>query len=283
MNAITQAKAAAQAKATPQSIGDENRNQILPTKNIDMEEASLPKYDFAAAVVPPPDINVRRGGSFGDVLRAAKGVAFYSDVIGFGQPSSGFTAGMPVTPIGINFFMPSGLRCSNGADMWTYFEGIPKGDALGTRIQNVIRRMGLPAMRGLAPGIIEDSKEALDPRPILQAAFGNVYPKCRQVSLNVGDSIGRTQDPENPKNSWIIGKVDKYDKGKPQQTKWIQDVDGKGKPIFITQREWNETPKTHNPDGTLKSVEKFEDANKASLLVAIVLLSAAFALTCRNR
>jgi hypothetical protein len=190
---------------------------------------------------------------------------------------------MPVTPIGINFFMPSGLTCDNGANMWTYFQGIPKGDALGNRIQNVIREMGLPAMRGLAPGIIEDSKAALDPRPLLQAAFGNVYPKCKQVTLEVGDSVGRVTDPEDPKNSWIIGKVDSYRNGKPVQTKWVQDTDAKGKPIFITQREWNQTPKTHNPDGSLKSVEKFEDANKASLLVAIVLFATAFAITCRNR
>lgn len=267
----------------PTLIGNEKRDQILPTKNIDEVEASLPKYDFAGAIIPPANIGVRRGGSFGDVLGAAKGMAFYSDVIGFGQPSSGFTAGYPVTPIGINFFMPSGLTCDNGANMWTYFQGIPKGDALGVRIKRALSEMGLPNMRGLAPGIIEDTKEALDPRPLLQAAFGNVYPKCKQVTLQVGDSLGRTVDPEDPKSPWIIGKVDSYRGGMPMQTKWVQDTDAKGNPIFITQKEWNESPKTHNPDGSLKLVEKFEDTNKATLLLAIVLFGTAFILTNRSR
>jgi hypothetical protein len=267
----------------PQIIGNEKRDQILPTKNIDEVEASLPKYDFAAGVIPPPNIGVRRGGSFGDVIDAAKGMAFYSDVIGFGQSSSGFTRGMPVTPIGINFFMPSGLTCDNGANMWTYFQGIPKGDALGTRLQRVIKEMGLPAMRGLAPGIIEDTKEALDPRPLLQAAFGNVYPKCKQVTLQVGDPLGRVVDPEDPKSPWIIGKVDSYRNGIPMQTKWVQDTDAKGNPIFVTQKQWNETPKIYNPDGTLKAVEKFEDTNKATLLLAIVLFGVAFMITNRSR
>lgn len=52
--------------------------------------------------------------------------------------------------------------------------------------------MKLPAMRGLAPGIIEDVKWSLDPKPVLQAAFGNVYPVCQKVSLPVGDTKGNT-------------------------------------------------------------------------------------------
>lgn len=31
---------------------------------------------------------------------------------------------------------------------------------------------GLPQLRGLAPGILEDVKGALDPTPIMSAAFG---------------------------------------------------------------------------------------------------------------
>jgi len=209
---------------------------------------------------------------------------FYSDLIGFGESTNRMTRGMPITAIGINFFMPSGLTCSNGADMWTYFEGIPTGDALGRRVNNAIAEMGLPRMRGLAPGIIEDAKEALNPRPLLQAAFGNVYPKCVQVTRGVGDATGRTQDPEDG-SKWYVGdqKSLQYINGWPAQTKWIQETDPKGNLVYVSQKVFNDTPKTHNPDGTRKEIGGFEDVNKASIVVAIVLFATAFAITCKNK
>jgi hypothetical protein len=47
-------------------------------------------------------------------------------------------------------------------------------------------------------------------------------------------------------------------------------------PIFISQQEWRDTPKTMNPDGS-PIREGFEDGRKASLLLAVVLFSLAFA------
>jgi hypothetical protein len=160
--------------------------------------------------------------------------------------------------------------------MWTYFEGIPKGDALGKTLQTAMSRMGYPQLQGLAPGIIEDTKAALNPRPIVQAAFGNPYPVCEQVTRQVGDDQGNLSDADGTK--WIQGSVI-YENGVPKQTRWVQKVDRKGNPVFITQEEYDATPKTHNPDGTLKKVAGFEDAGKTSLVVAIVLLCGAFALT----
>jgi hypothetical protein len=206
-------------------------------------------------------------------MDAAKGMMYYTDMIGFGQSSSSFTSGMDFQRLGINYFMPSGLKCSNGADMWTYFEGIPKGDALGPRIKNAISEMGLPEMRGLAPGMIEDSKAALNPQPILQAAFGNVYPVCEKKRFPVGDDKGQIQDPVT-KDIWVQGEV-QYVNGRPTQERWVQATNTKGEPIFVTQKQWEETPKT----------EGFQDGNgkKESLLLAIVFLSVAWGISCGRK
>lgn len=264
-------------------MGNENRDQILPSKSIDEEESKIPKYDFGVGVRTPRSIGVRRDDTFGSVRDAMRGMMFYSDLIGFGQSTSPRTAGMPLTPIGINFFMPSGLTCSNGADMWTYFQGIPTGNALGPRVNNAMAEMGLPRMRGLAPGIIEDAQEALNPRPMLQAAFGNVYPKCVQATLQVGDATGRTQDPEDG-SKWYVGSPNsiQYYGGWPHQTRWIQERDGKGNPVYVSRKVFNDTPKTQNPDGSRKEIGGFEDVNKASIVVAIVLFATAFAITCKK-
>jgi hypothetical protein len=86
------------------SSGTEKRDQVLP--NVPIEETGfiLPEYDFAGNVIAPDYIGVRSGGSLGDVIDAGKGIAYYSDVIGFGE-GHGMTAGMPFFKLGINFFM----------------------------------------------------------------------------------------------------------------------------------------------------------------------------------
>ena len=266
-------------------LGQETREQILPTSSQDAAAFQQPTYDFAGQLKMPNQVGVRRGGGLGDVVDAAKGMLYYTDMIGFGQASSDFTSGLPFQRLGINYFMPSGLKCSNGANMWTYFEGIPKGDALGQTIQRAIKGMGYPEMRGLAPGIIEDSKAALNPTPILQAAFGNVYPVCEKRELPVGDDLGRIRDPNidasDPVGEWVKGDVQIVN-GRPHQTRWVQKTDAKGNPVFLTQQQFNTTPKTINPDGTQKAIEGFEDeGRKTSLLLAILFLSAAFGIHCR--
>lgn len=266
----------------PPQIGNEKREQILPTMDMGSSSFKIPDYDLVAQLPTPKQVNVSRGDSFGHVVDAAKGVAYYADVIGFGQSSSGFTANLPFNKYGLNYFVPTGLKCSNGADMWSYFEGIPKGDALGGTIQRAMGELGLPGLQGLAPGMIEDTKSALNPTPLLQAAFGNVYPVCEQKTLPVGDDRGLIQDPITG-SQWIQGDVTMKD-GRPHQTKWVQKVDAKGNPVYITQKQWQEAPKTRNPDGTPIAAKKegFTNENdKASILIAVVLLSVAFGLTCR--
>lgn len=258
---------------TPQ-LGNEKREQILPSNPSLFSKLTPPNYDFAGQLKTPNQVGVRRGDSLGSVVDAAKGMMYYTDMIGFGQSSSSFTAGMDFQRLGINYFMPSGLKCSNGADMWTYFEGIPKGDALGVRIKNAIREIDPKLeMRGLAPGMIEDSKAALNPQPILQAAFGNVYPVCEKKRLPVGDDKGNIQDSTTG-DVWVQGDV-QYVDGRPTQERWVQALDRKGEPIFITQKEWEATPKT----------EGFQDGSgkKESLLIAIVLFSLAWGISCGRK
>lgn len=269
---------------TPQQIGNEKREQILPTMDIGAG-FKIPDYDLVKQIPTPSQVNVSRGDSFGHVVDAAKGVAYYADVIGFGQSSSGFTSGMPFNKYGLNYFVPTGLKCSNGANMWTYFEGIPKGDAFGETIKGALKGVGLADLKGLAPGIVEDTKAALNPNPLLQAAFGNVYPVCELKTLPVGDDRGLIQDPKTG-DLWVQGDVEMKD-GRPHQTKWVQKVDAKGNPVYLTQKEWNQTPKTRNPDGSPVSIKKKEgflarsENDKASILVAVVFLSIAFGLTCK--
>jgi hypothetical protein len=274
------------------SSGQETRKQILPAQTQNPSDFILPDYDFASELATPASIGVKRGDSFGSVMDAAKGVAYYADVIGFGESSTPLTRGMPFQKYGINFFMPSGLRCSNGADMWNYFEGIPNGDALGKTMKRAMTEMGLPALRGLAPGILEDTKEALNPQPLMQAAFGNVYPVCEQKTLPVGDdrgNLGRDEIKDASGNIiqtaqvWIkplYANDIKYINSRPHQTRWVQAKNNKGDPIYLSQEEWESAEKTMNPDGTPKTKEGFQNKTKENITLAIALLALAFGLAC---
>lgn len=254
------------------SGGTEKRGQILPSTAPEDTGFMLPNYDFAGNLPTPGSdaVGVKKGGSFSDVYSAAQGVAYYVDTIGFGGSSSSLTRDKKFKKMGINFFMKAGLQCTNGADMWLYFEGIPNGTALGKTIQGALREIGAPELRGLAPGIIEDSKAALDIRPVINAAFGSVYPVCEKQTLPVGDDWGQIQDPKSG-DIWVKGDVE-YRDGRPYQTRWVQK-EVNGNPVFVTRGEAEATPKTFNPDGTSKA-EGFEDneiGRKASLVLAIAL------------
>jgi hypothetical protein len=84
---------------------------------------------------------------------------------------------------------------------------------------------------------------------------------------------------KNTKEEWVKGPFDfKVEGGvrKPFQTKWVQKMQG-GKPVAVSRGEFEAAKKTHNPDGTPKTTEAFEDGQKASLVLAVVLFSLAFA------
>lgn len=215
-------------------------------------------YSPANAMMTPPQIGVEVGDSMDSVINAVKGVGFYADQIGFGAPSTGLTQGMPLQPLGVNYFMKTGLTCSNGADMWQYMQGITQGDALGEKLKMVMAEMGLPPLKGLAPGMIEDAENALNPSPLINAMFGSGYPQCKQVTLPVGDAYGRIADPDTGE-VWIADPDTATNTGNGYtQTRWIQDTDSQGNPIYLTRDQWASAPKTFNPDGTPAQTQQQE-------------------------
>lgn len=252
------------------SIGAEKRQTILPTSHPIGPGFFGPKYNPSDFVPLPGEIGVRRGNNMSDVTNAISGVAYYADTIGFGQSTSALTSGMNFQHFGVNYFMKTGAKCSNGADAWMYVETIPKGTSLGKNVKKGLDSAGLPAMRGLAPGMLEDIESALDPRPIIGALFGGAYPSCKKVSRSVGDEKGRVSDPETG-DMWVEGLVD-TSTGKPTQTKWIVDRD-------ISRNEWENEIKTVNPDGSpiLKEIiqEGFSSSGETALVTSLLLLTGA--------
>ena len=234
-------------------MGNEKRFSILPTKDPGDPGFLGPSYDPSDFIPLPGQVGVRRGKSLGDAVNALKAVSYYADTIGFGSATLPlFRSKAPVLIYGINYFMPTGVKCDNGADMYQYIETIPKGDAFGTAVQRGLASSGLPALRGLAPVAVEDAKSALNPVPIVQSLFGTGYAKCSLVTSLVGDLYGRTGD-EN--GSWIQGNIDttynRFSKTYLKtQTRWVAARDRKGNPITVTKEQYDKAYKIYNPDGT---------------------------------
>jgi hypothetical protein len=259
-------------QTSPQQ-GSEKRTSILPSMIPDGIGFFGSPYKPANAMLTPAQIGVQVGDSMDDVINAVKGVGFYSDQIGFGAPSTALTAGMPLQPLGVNYFIKTGVTCSNGADMWQYMQGIPQGDALGQKLQTVMADMGMPPLKGLAPGMIEDAENALNPEPLINALFGSGYPQCKQVTLPVGDANGRISDPDTGE-VWIADPDTAVNNGNGYvQTRWIQDTDKQGNPVNLTRDQWAAAQKTFNPDGTPVKMEAFENMmTRPSTIIVVGVL-----------
>jgi hypothetical protein len=240
--------------------GSENRTSILPNMIPEGIGFFGSPYKPANAMMTPPQIGVQVGDSMGDVINAVKGVGFYTDQIGFGAPSTGLTTGMPLKPLGVNYFIKTGLTCSNGAEMWQYMQGIPQGDALGEKLKMTMAEMGLPPLKGLAPGMIEDAENALNPGPLMNAIFGSGYPQCKQVTMAVGDAYGRIMDPDTNED-WIGDSTGLQQSPDGYiQIRWVQDTDRLGNPINLTREQWAAAQKTFNSNGTpINKKEGFEN------------------------
>jgi hypothetical protein len=254
--------------------GSETRTSILPSMIPSGIGFFGSPYSPANAMLTPAQIGVSVGDSMGDVVNAVKGVGFYADQIGFGAPSTGLTQGMPLQPLGVNYFIKTGVSCSNGADMWQYMQGITQGDALGDKLKNVMAEMGLPPLKGLAPGMIEDAENALNPSPLMNSLFGSGYPQCKQVTLPVGDSYGHIADPDTNED-WIGDSTGLQQSGNGYvQTKWVQDTDQNGNPINLTRDQWTAAPKTFNADGSpIQTSEGFEGfVTKPATIITVGVL-----------
>lgn len=227
-----------------QGLEDRNGSEMLPANPPAGFGMLGSPYSVSDSLLTPAQVGVHKGDEMGSVVDAVKGMAFYVDQIGFGESSSRLTQGMPLKPLGINYFMNTGQTCSNGATMYQYYEGIPQGNALGEKVKKAMKEMGLPGLRGLAPGMLEDAQGALNPGPLLDAMLGTGYPQCTQVMKMVGDAYGHVSDPDTGA-SWIESPETAF-KGTDNlmyQTRWIQDK-------MIDREKWEATPKDYNPDGT---------------------------------
>ena len=252
--------------ASTTQLGNDNRANVLPVKPASGPGFLGPNYSPADEMMTPKQINVHRDGSIDSVIGAVKGVIYYGDMIGFGESSSAFTQGMTgMKPLGVNYFINSGLQCSNGATMWEYVQTIPTGSALGNKIKDAIHDMGLPQLRGMAPGILEDAESALNPFPVINAVVGSGYPQCRLVKMMVGDANGAIQ---NVDGNLLVDPAGLLvdSSGKYYQEHWIQDravppvrrsgesADDqfmRGDPIQLAYDVWAAAKKPYGEDGCL--------------------------------
>jgi hypothetical protein len=237
--------------------GNEKRASILPTNKPSGIGFLGSSYTPVDSLLGPAAIGVKAGDSLDSVIQAVKGVGYYTDTIGFGSSSNALTRGMDLRPLGINYFLNTGQKCSNGADMYQYFKGIPSGDTMGKKIQRDMEAMGLPPLKGLAPGMVEDAKEALNPFNLMNAMLGSGYPQCKKVREMVGDMYGHIQDPYDG-TQWIDSpQIAVYNPstGTYFQERWILDE-------MVDKDTWKKTPKTLNPDGSpRKKAKKSEEVS----------------------
>jgi hypothetical protein len=204
--------------------GSETRSSLLPSSAPSGIGALGSSYNPANAMKRPDELGIKVGNSMDDVVNAVKGVGFYTDQMGFGAPSTGLTQGMPLKPLGVNYFMNTGQVCSNGATMWSYVQGIPDGSALGEGAKKALSKIGLPPLQGLAPGMLEDMQHALNPSGLMNALFGSGYPKCKQITAPVGDAYGRIRDPDT-QELWISDPATAVFNGSVyEQKRWVQDT-----------------------------------------------------------
>jgi hypothetical protein len=217
-----------------------------------------PKYDYTDELAPPSEIGVRTGGSFDDVMGAMAGFNYYIDAIGFGQ-STGMakSRGLENQRMGLRYFMKTGMKCSNGADMYEYIDNVPKG-LPGRAGKEVQKTLGVE-LRGLAPGIVEDAASALNPVRLFGAAMGSGYSECKKVTLPVGDDRGRIASPYDG-TKWIDGPIE-YRDGRPHQTRWVYDKD-------VSAEVYEKTPKN---EGFSSQGPAFQTIAAGVLLAAVAV------------
>lgn len=204
-----------------------------------------PDYSFADNIPLPGDVGARKEASFGGILDSVGAVNYYMDVIAFGGPT--FFDGHNPQPMGIRYHVNTGMKCANGATMSEYYDGVTRGDLLGDRVAAGLASAGLPGLKGLAPGMLENARDALDPRPIFAAVTATGYPVCQQVACPVGDVNGSINDTTG--KPFILGDTRTIG-GVPHQVRWVQAYDADGNALQMTKDEFGATPKCYNADGT---------------------------------
>jgi hypothetical protein len=203
---------------------------------------AFPKYDYAQELATPTELGLGRGGGFDQIGNAIAGVNYYFDAVGFGD-ATGFARMWgnrqfreKQQPLGIQFFTRTGRTCPNGEPMYEYISTIPQGDIVGKRVKDEARKMGLPPLKGLGPGLLEDARDALNPAPFAKALNGEPI-KCKKLRARVGDARGRLASQKDPSQVWITGDVQRDTQGFPTQEFWIQEGFGTQQPSEQLQQQ----------------------------------------------
>jgi hypothetical protein len=102
-------------------------------------------------------------------------------------------------------------------------------------------------MRGIAPGIVEDVKDSLNPSNFFNIVQGTGFPSCKKVRLPVGDTKNQISSSYDPSNVWIDEPVD-WIAGKPTQERWVFNK-------WISKEAWDKVPKTLAPAPPPKKVK----------------------------
>jgi hypothetical protein len=217
-----------------------------------------PNYSFADELPTPSEMGIGRSGTFDGVARSVGGIKYYVDAMAFGENSFSNVLGSihDQRPLGLRYFIKTGQTCDNGADMYEYINTVPTG----VKVPGVDLRL-----RGLGPGIMDDTIAGINPMPYFETAMGTSYVKCKQVTLPVGDEYGNTTSTIDQDSVWIKepttskyvgeGQIPGVSAGnKPHQTRWVFGS-------YISQDDYANTPKTFKP-GDLPT-EGFANRNDA--------------------
>ena len=154
-----------------------------------------PYYNYSNELVYPSEIPITRDGDIISgppaIMKNAVAVQYYVDAMGTGTSVGAVSAypEMAQSPMGLNYFFDTGMTCSNGAAMYQYQSTIPTGipGPIGNRIK---ANLG-GNLQGLAPGVVQDTLDALNPVPLFNAVMGTGYPKCKLQEAPVGDVNGK--------------------------------------------------------------------------------------------
>ena len=250
-----------------------------------------PYYDYSNEMKYPSEIGIKRDGDIfsgpGQIEKNVVAVQYYMDAVAFGTPVgavSQYGEMNDLAPMGLNFFFNTGQQCSNGADMYQFMSTIPKGlpKGMGAGLKKTLGGN----LQGLAPGALQDSFDAMNPRPIFKAVMGSGFAKCKLAEHPVGDSNGNLRsrypkpvpnaDPtgsDNPEittpNIWVKPHADKVyykpippgDGSKyvpsgpqPHMRRWVFDK-------WISEEEYNWTQAQLKKMGRLYDSSHVPDQN----------------------
>ena len=136
--------------------------------------------------------------------------------------------------------------------------------------------------------MIEDVKDALNPKPIVRALFGSGYPRCKQVKNRVGTSLNRLyaidennqldmSKPvvQNPTEVIYDGETNEFGPV-PKQLRWVLDK-------YMDRESYEAEQAALEP----KQTEAFCDSNRMQQIVlgstaGLLLIAALLAFKARR-